>query len=429
MSNMNSILSSFKQQVDLNSKIWYKPKGQEYRMVPKVRSKLLEISHEFISFLDVDIIISDVIMTGSLSNFNWSKYSDIDLHIIVDFNQFTKQELPLYEELFKLKKTIYNDKHNITIYGYDVEVYVQDESESHFSSGVYSILNDEWVVKPKKENISIDKVLIKSKAKQWMEIIDGVIEDAKDEPIDEAKELIKKYIKKLKKYRTCGLEKNGESSDENIVFKILRRNGYIEKLHTFQNKHADKMLSLSEAEQLKILNPVNSTNFSSKFGPRWGRNHKGLDISVPSGTKVVSPADGVVVDSEIRNNSCGGTLFIDHGNGIKTRYCHLKQIDVKKGDKVKQGDSIALSGGGSGDMGKGRSTGAHLHFEVYLNNIAVDPEPYLSGGRTITNIPTQQKPYLTGSRGQQTNTQPTVDSSSILQKYLTSVFTPKGKTK
>jgi hypothetical protein len=185
-------------------------------------------------------------MTGSLANYNWSKYSDVDLHIMADFKQFSEEELPLYKELFTLKKTIFNEKHNITIFGYDVELYLQDSNEPHISTGVYSVLNDEWINKPKKENVEVDKVLIKNKSQQWMDIIDGVIENAEDESIDEAKNLIKKYRDKLKKYRTSGLEKGGEYSDENLVFKVLRRNGYIEKLINFTNKHIDKKLSLKE---------------------------------------------------------------------------------------------------------------------------------------------------------------------------------------
>jgi murein DD-endopeptidase MepM/ murein hydrolase activator NlpD/predicted nucleotidyltransferase len=569
MGNIQSILSSFNQQDNLNPKIWYLPKekymgdpdGQSYMMNPKVRNRLLEIANEFVNFLDVDIIVSDVLMTGSLANYNWSKYSDIDLHILTDFNQFSKKELPLYEELFRLKKTIYNDKHDITIYGYDVELYVQNESESHFSSGVFSVLNDEWLVTPKKENIKIDKKLIKSKAQQWMNIIDGVVENIEDESIEEANKILKKYKEKLKKYRTCGLEKGGEYSDENIVFKILRRNGYIEKLYNSQNKHSDKLLSLKESTtniggvfktdlengpknhgsrafgnwqsdnawdvfapagtlvnsytkgkvskirdtgknsgkvygtqvsikgsdgypdifythlknvelkpgdevnvgdrigdisewtnnnnmthvhiglpygkhlrdllknseeifagkttaskesykevQTKFLNPVNSTNISSKFGSRWGKKHSGIDIAVPSGTNVISPANGIVVDSEIRNNSCGGTLFIDHGNGLKSRYCHLKKIDVKKGDTIAQGDSLGLTGGAKGDIGSGNSGGAHLHFELYENGKPVDPEPYIKGGKTITTI----EPSSTET--------PTVNTGTITQDDLINLF-------
>jgi len=243
MSNLKSILSSFHLRDDLNPKIW----ESSDKMNPKVRERLLNIAYEFIDSLGVDVVVSDVVMTGSLANYNWSQYSDIDLHIMADFNQFSEKELPLYEELFNLKKTLFNDKHNLTIFGYDVELYVQDESESHFSSGEYSILHNEWKTEPKKDNTEIDIELIQSKSEKWMKLIDDVIENAKDEPLDIAVEMIDKYKDKIKKYRTAGLEKGGEMSDENLVFKVLRRNGYIQKLFDFKNDFIDKTLSMKES--------------------------------------------------------------------------------------------------------------------------------------------------------------------------------------
>lgn len=255
MSNLKSILSSFHLQDELNPKIWElpneqymsDPKGQVEVMVPKVRERLLQIAYEFIDFIGVDMVVDDVVMTGSLANYNWSKYSDVDLHIIVDFKQFSEKELPLYEELFRLKKTLYNDKHNITIFGYDVELYVQDSNEPHVSSGEYSVLFNEWITKPKKEDVDIDTTLIKKKSEEWMKMIDDVINDAEDEEsLESSKNIINKFKDKLKKYRTTGLEDGGEFSNENLVFKVLRRNGYIQKLFDFQTKHADKNLSLKE---------------------------------------------------------------------------------------------------------------------------------------------------------------------------------------
>ena len=254
MSNLKSILSSFHLKDELNPKIWElpneramsDPKGQVEVMVPKVRERLLDIAYEFIDFLGVDVIVSDVVMTGSLANFNWSKYSDVDLHIIADFEQFSEKERPLYEELFKLKKTLFNDKHNIKIYGYDVELYVQDESEAQFSSGEYSVLFDEWITEPKKENSEIDTNLIKLKSENWMKMIDEVIEDAQEQSLESGVETINKLKDKLKKYRTAGLEDGGEMSNENLVFKVLRRNEYIKKLFDFQNEYQDKKLSLKE---------------------------------------------------------------------------------------------------------------------------------------------------------------------------------------
>jgi len=117
-----------------------------------------------------------------------------------------------------------------------------------------------------------------------MDIIDSVIENASDEPIESAKKIIKKYKDKLKKYRTCGLEKDGEYSDENLVFKVLRRNGYIEKLFNFEDKHIDKQLSLKEqAESDEYSNIVDSlTELSNK-------NLTLINEPKPKGQKIFNP--------------------------------------------------------------------------------------------------------------------------------------------
>ncbi len=162
MDKYSDILSSFKTQKNLNPKIWESPSGNP-KMNNNIRERLLEISYEFLDILGVDIIVTDIIVTGSLSNYNWSKYSDVDLHIVANYNQFPSNQVDLYKEFFNLKKIIFNDKHDITIYGYDVELYVQDESETHFSSGVYSVLFDKWINNPKKENVKLDLQKIKNK--------------------------------------------------------------------------------------------------------------------------------------------------------------------------------------------------------------------------------------------------------------------------
>jgi hypothetical protein len=245
MDRNSQILRSFIPKTSLNPKIWEKVDG-DVVMKRDVRDKLLEIANQFIEFLDVDIVVTDIILTGSLSNYNWSRYSDFDLHVVANFSQYNPKQVELYEKFFNLKKILFNLKHEIKLFGYEVELYVQNEVETHFSSGVYSVLYDEWSNKPKKEKVNIDKQLLKKKTKQWMNIIDEVIDNIKDEDLETAKELLSKYKDKLKKYRTCGLEKNGEYSIENLVFKILRRNGYIEKLHNASISLYDDRLSMKQ---------------------------------------------------------------------------------------------------------------------------------------------------------------------------------------
>jgi hypothetical protein len=237
MSNFQKILNSFSIKKTLNPKIWENPEDPNKSiMVPKVRKALERIADEFIEYLGDEVFVDDVVLTGSLSNFNWSEFSDFDLHIIIDLKQY-EEDSELYKELFNLKKQVFNDKHNIKIYGYDVELYAQDLEESHYASGVYSVMNNEWVTKPKKFRAEVDKEVLKNKIDCWTEKIEKGVESNETKTLDSIKE-------KLKDYRKSGLEKDGELSYENLVFKFLRRSGHIQKLFDTANNVIDKGLSV-----------------------------------------------------------------------------------------------------------------------------------------------------------------------------------------
>jgi predicted nucleotidyltransferase len=235
MSNFQKILDSFSVKDTLNPKVWENPKNPDKSvMIPKIRETLLRIAEKFIEYLGEDVFVEDIVLTGSLANYNWSEFSDFDLHVLVDLQQY-EDDTDLYKELFNLKKQVFNDKHNIRIYGYDVEVYAQDVEEEHYSSGVYSVMNNEWVSEPEKFKNNIDKTILEKKIKNWTQKIDSAIEEEKD---------LEKIKTKLKDYRKSGLEKDGELSYENLVFKFLRRSGHIQKLFDTANKEVDKELSI-----------------------------------------------------------------------------------------------------------------------------------------------------------------------------------------
>jgi hypothetical protein len=235
------IVKSFKSKDTLCLDIFRKV-NKEYVIDEDIRKKLLEITDQFMDFLGIEFFIHDIILTGSLANYNWSEFSDVDLHILIDFED-SKYSFELLKEFFDSKKKIWNDTHNIKIKNYDVEIYVQDINEEHVSSGVYSLLNNEWIIKPEKVNPNIDDRKILEKGEEYANLIDA-LSDQYGKGEDITKE-IDSLRNKIKKFRKSGLESGGEYSYENLTFKLLRRNGYIEKLLSLKSKIIDKKLSLS----------------------------------------------------------------------------------------------------------------------------------------------------------------------------------------
>jgi murein DD-endopeptidase MepM/ murein hydrolase activator NlpD len=145
----------------------------------------------------------------------------------------------------------------------------------------------------------------------------------------------------------------------------------------------------SNISEVTILSPVPvSTSQKSNFGQeRTYETHPGADFTVPVGTEVKSIMDGVVQVADFNfNSSCGATIDIDYKNGFWSRFCHLSKIDVKKGDNVKQGQVIGLSGGKVGAPGAGNSTGPHLHLTLKKDGENVDPFQFINK----TGLPSQK---------------------------------------
>lgn len=241
------IIKSFKTKDSLCQNIFDKD-VDGFKMKQEIKKKLLEISNDFIESLGVEFFIHDIVLTGSLSNYGWSEYSDVDLHIIIDYgdikgNDGSKSFLSIIKEFFDAKKNVWNEKHDVKIKGFDVELYVQDINEPHISSGVYSVLNDEWLIEPKKENPNIDDRKILEKGEEFAKKIDNIINLSDNENVLPK---IEELRKKLKKFRQSGLERGGEYSYENLTFKLLRRNGYIKKLLDLKTHTTDKKLSITQ---------------------------------------------------------------------------------------------------------------------------------------------------------------------------------------
>lgn len=232
-------IDSFYIKDELNPKVWSK-NGE---INENVSSQLLEIANDFYNSTELNAELKDILLTGSLANYNWSnRYSDFDVHIVIDFNE-VNDDIALVKKLVDYARNEWNNRYDIKVSGYEVEVYIENVNEEHISSGVYSILNDHWIIEPVKGDFIPNEKEISSKGEITMSLIDELeYKFDSNVPNEEFVKDFNRVWKKVKDYRASGLaSESGEFSIGNLVFKFLRRNGYIGKLlemrtKSYQNK-------------------------------------------------------------------------------------------------------------------------------------------------------------------------------------------------
>jgi hypothetical protein len=236
-------VSSFKQKETLAPEIW-----ERGTLLSDVRASAVDIAQKFFDSLTLDpsIQLEDIILTGSLATYNWSDYSDFDLHILIDFDQFQNREL--MEDYFKEKTRNWNNTHKITFGGYEVEVYIQDSKETHHANGIWSLTENRWLKQPSRFKTDVDYETVKKKAANLMDQIDNVYDYYAEKDFVTAKRMADHLMERIRKYRRAGLSQNGIYSTENLVFKTLRRNEYLKKLSSLRILSYDASMSLNERE-------------------------------------------------------------------------------------------------------------------------------------------------------------------------------------
>ena len=241
-------LKSFEPQDELNPNFW-----KNEKLDSRVRLKLLDIADDFTDFLNVDWVEpDDITMTGSLANYNWSEdYSDIDLHIIIDYKKVDKRT-DFVKEYFNSKKTLWNQEHeDIKIFGFPVELYVQDKNEPHASSGVYSLEKNKWIQKPKKKSPSKSNLeKAEKRATEWENKLNRLMSRYYPDKTESEKERIMNDLDDaftdIKDDRRKGFSKGGDEMNvDNLTFKMLRRNGCLDKVWNKKNEIYDDLMSLN----------------------------------------------------------------------------------------------------------------------------------------------------------------------------------------
>lgn len=218
---------------ELNPSIW-----ENNKLRQDVKTKVIKIVNEFKDFIDIPINVIDIQLVGSNCNYNYTKYSDLDIHIIINFDELSNN-VDLMQTLFNAEKTNFNKDYDIIINGVNCEIYVEDVRSSAVSNGVYSVLQDCWITFPKKLN---DVVIpnFNNLLTQYNVIVNNVLEDDNATAED-----VNDIINKLYMLRKNGLAQNGEFSKGNLVFKEIRNLGLLDKLKDKLLKLKSDDLSLS----------------------------------------------------------------------------------------------------------------------------------------------------------------------------------------
>ena len=219
----------------LNPELW---KGE--KLDPEVWRTLNKIGKEWASFANIPTkAIRDVIITGGNANYNYTKQSDIDLHLVVDKEVIDCQGL--LDDYLQSKKQLWALTHDITVKGQPVELYAQDYRDPfRKGQGIYSLSSNRWLQQPTKYQLNKSSPEVVRKVKHYMNVIDELI-DSKSDDI----ETFKKLKDRLKTMRSSAIEKGGESSPENLVFKELRNRGYLDKMSKYVRDLEDQSLSLT----------------------------------------------------------------------------------------------------------------------------------------------------------------------------------------
>ena len=209
-----------------------------------VARKLMAIADDVIKSLDIAEFVEDVVITGSISSYNWHDLSDIDLHIMLDFEKID-DNYDLVKRMLDQTRINWNKKHNILIDGKEVELYFQHYTEPHEANGIWSLELGKWLAEPVRLNPEIDIITTEKKAEAMAKQIEHLFEMFQENKFKEVYEYADRVKVKIARMRKIGLSDQGIYSPENLAFKMLRNAGYLEKLSAIKIEAYDRMMSLS----------------------------------------------------------------------------------------------------------------------------------------------------------------------------------------
>jgi hypothetical protein len=215
----------------LNPVIW-----DHDALKPDVRGALLRMAQDFLEFVDVPVKVKDIVITGGNVNYTYTKDSDIDLHIVADFDAVKcDREVA---ELFDTKRLLYKRQHTLEIRGIPVELYIEDHRTPGVTAGMFSVTGDRWLRKPSRVVPKYDEQALKHQVTNWRKILQRAM-------MTGDLQVCRKALKLLRVYRKKGLATSaGEFSIPNLVYKSLRNDHVIDGMTRLIDRLHDQELNL-----------------------------------------------------------------------------------------------------------------------------------------------------------------------------------------
>ena len=214
-------------------------------LLPDVRQKILDIVTTFEDNLQIPIDICDIHLVGSNCSYNYTENSDLDVHIIANFEMIT-DETEILQTAYNLEKSSFNKNYDIKIKGIEVELYVEDINSNTVSNGIYSVCDNVWIKEPKPIK-SITKHNTEKEFEKWKTKIAEVL-------VSNDSQEIKNVINALYLMRKNSIAIDGEYGKGNQLFKDIRNAGYLDKLKNQLLQATSSELSLEGLSDGKLVN-------------------------------------------------------------------------------------------------------------------------------------------------------------------------------
>ena len=225
----------------LNSKLFQVNDSNTYTMKPEIRHKLLEIAEAFKAYLAEDglnIDVIDIRVVGSNAGYDYNDTSDLDLHLVADLDNICCDS-SIVQVALNAEKQRFNSSFDISVKGIPVELYVEDVKSGVNSNGIYSLIRDSWIRYPEIESPipAEQEAEVINKTNQWISLINKALSRNNENELQH-------IINRLYLMRKDGLDSVGPKSCGNLIFKNIRKQGYLDRLKQSRDEAISERLTM-----------------------------------------------------------------------------------------------------------------------------------------------------------------------------------------